>query len=561
MKKIYITFLMIIPLLLFSQRENDNWYFGNQAAVNFANPNPVVLNNSQMDAIEACGTVSDANGNLLFYTNGETVWDREHQVMQNGSGLGGDSSSQQLAIVKHPGNPNQYFIITTADNSIGSSNTNTTIEYSIVDMSQGNIGNGGPLGAVLPNFTNIPIVDSFGNSFQSEAVTVVSNTSNQSYWVLIPNGTRMYGYAIDNNGFNNGNPVVSNLNFPVPLVNPNYYSVKASPKIKNAVNYTHLVCISLWNPDTNLRNQVYSFNSLNGSFTNDFSLMVNGLGAYLPEFNKDGSVLFLGYQNIYAVDLLTSTSSNVNFATIFTGTGSPYFGIQRNRKGEIYISRIGQQFLGRINDPDGNIFNMSVNMSALNLNNGSTMFGLPQLIALPYDDTYSPCMDNLTLIDPEVNSIFTYNVGKNIKTMNNYEVTADQSVIMNAGNSITLLPNTYIWSYKYIAKIVPCNPNAVNKNSNKIRTQAPIRMVLELDKEERLKLDKDITIYPNPVTDILTVQSSEKINDIEIYDISGKKIKVTTNDNKVNVKNLPSGSYIIRLTTQAGMITKKFIKR
>lgn len=559
MKKIYLTFLMIIPLLLFSQRENDNWYFGTNAAVNFANANPVVLNNSQMNAIEACGTVSDANGNLLFYTNGETVWNREHQVMQNGAGLGGDSSSQQLAIVKHPGNPNQYFIITTADNWTGAANT--TIEYSIVDMSQGNIGTGGPLGAVLPNFTNIPIVDSFGNSFQSEAVTVVPNTSNQSYWVLIPNGTRMYSYAIDNNGFNNGNPVVSNLNFPIPLFNPNYYSVKASPKISSAVNYTHLVCISLWNPDSNLTNQVYSFNSLNGSFTNNFSLTVNGLGAYLPEFNKDGSVLFLGYQNIYAVDLLTSTSSNVNFATIFTGTGSPYLGIQRNRKGEIYISRAGQQFLGRINNPDGNIFNMSVNMSALNLNNGSTMFGLPQLIALPYDDTYSPCMDNLTLIDPEINSIFTYNVGKNIKTMNNYEVTIDQRITMNAGNSIMLLPNTYIWSNRYIAKIVPCNPGAVNKNSNSREIQTQTRMVLELDKEERLKLNKDIKIYPNPATDILMVQSSEKINEIEVYDISGKKIKVTANENKVNVKNIPSGSYIIKLTTGAGIISKKFIKR
>jgi hypothetical protein len=71
---------------------------------------PVASYDSQMSAGEACGSVSDQKGDVLFYTNGMTIWNREHQQMQNGTGLSGTLSSQQLAIVQHPGNPNQYYI-------------------------------------------------------------------------------------------------------------------------------------------------------------------------------------------------------------------------------------------------------------------------------------------------------------------------------------------------------------------------------------------------------------------------------------------------------------------
>lgn len=51
-----------------AQGENDNWYFGDKAAVNFSTSPPTAINNSAMNTYEACGSVSDSDGNLLFYT-------------------------------------------------------------------------------------------------------------------------------------------------------------------------------------------------------------------------------------------------------------------------------------------------------------------------------------------------------------------------------------------------------------------------------------------------------------------------------------------------------------
>lgn len=40
-----------------------------------------------MESFEACASISDSAGNLLFYTNGEKVWNKNHEVMPNGEGL------------------------------------------------------------------------------------------------------------------------------------------------------------------------------------------------------------------------------------------------------------------------------------------------------------------------------------------------------------------------------------------------------------------------------------------------------------------------------------------
>ncbi|CAM2905558.1 hypothetical protein DRF59_06090 [Chryseobacterium flavum] len=570
MKKIYITLLMSIPFLLFSQRQNDNWYFGNQAAVNFYNQTPVGITTSNMNSMEACGTVSDDGGNLLFYMSGEKIWNRDNQVMPNGTLLAPyqNDSAQQLVIVKNPGNSKQYYVFITGENSAPIN----TISYSLVDMSLGAIGsNGAPLGDVVQGVKNIPVQDNTGQTFSSEAITVVPNVLDESFWVLIPNGTKLYSYKVSHQGITNGNPVVSDLNFPVSLNQSKYYSIKPSPKIPYNYNhsYSHYICISYY-LDTNttnpaFTNKVYSFNSSTGMITPDYSLQIDGIRGYVPEFNKDASVLFLGYRNIHAIDLVNSTPSNIQHMEIYHPAVDPLFeslGIQRNKYGDIYISRPDNIYLGKILNPDVYGSSMGVDMNAVPLASGGARYGLPQPVESQYDVTpYSPCMDQLTLSTPETHyTFFTYNVAKEIKTIGNYEITPDQGIIMNSGNSITLLPNTLIRAYRYIAKITPCDPNAVNKFTANI-AKTPVNMFLNLDKGEKVKLSTELRIFPNPVRDILNISTPGKINEIEMYDISGKKVDVAVRNNQVDVKNIPSGSYVIRITTDTGVATKQFIKR
>lgn len=72
---------------------------------------------------------------------------------------------------------------------------------------------------------------------------------------------------------------------------------------------------------------------------------------------------------------------------------------------------------------------------------------------------------------------------------------------------------------------------------------------------------KQMTISPNPTTDYLNINSAEKINSVEIFDMSGRKVSTSLDGKKIDVRNLNPGSYIINIETKAGKTTEKFIKK
>ena len=135
-------YILLITLLLtvslFAQRETANWYFGSNVGLDFNNGNPVLLADGQLSTTEGCSTVSDNNGSLLFYTNGVEIWNKNHNIMQNGSGLlGSDSGSQSAIVIPNISNPNIYYVFTAdvfqAYTNGGSGNG---LNYSVIDISQ-----------------------------------------------------------------------------------------------------------------------------------------------------------------------------------------------------------------------------------------------------------------------------------------------------------------------------------------------------------------------------------------------------------------------------------------
>ncbi|WP_210515929.1 gliding motility-associated C-terminal domain-containing protein [Hymenobacter terricola] len=97
-----------LPLMVSAQGEYANWYFGQQAGLHFTGGSnaPQVLLNSAMTAPSGCATLSDAAGNLLLYTNGNQVWNRQHQLMPGGQTLGGHTQvAQGCAVVRVQGAP------------------------------------------------------------------------------------------------------------------------------------------------------------------------------------------------------------------------------------------------------------------------------------------------------------------------------------------------------------------------------------------------------------------------------------------------------------------------
>ena len=70
----------------------------------------------------------------------------------------------------------------------------------------------------------------------------------------------------------------------------------------------------------------------------------------------------------------------------------------------------------------------------------------------------------------------------------------------------------------------------------------------------------DISIYPNPTNDKLFIQGLSDATEVSIYNILGKEVISTKNTSNINVKALPKGVYIIRISDGVGQTNRRFIK-
>src|SRR6185436_11373003 len=103
MKKIPVLFFCLLSTFCFAQKESWHWFFGYSDGLDFSS-GTAVLDTGSLNTAEGCAAVSDSSGSLLFYTDGLTVYDKNHTQLPNGTGLfGHPSSSQSSIIVKLPG--------------------------------------------------------------------------------------------------------------------------------------------------------------------------------------------------------------------------------------------------------------------------------------------------------------------------------------------------------------------------------------------------------------------------------------------------------------------------
>ncbi|MEZ4720330.1 MAG: gliding motility-associated C-terminal domain-containing protein [Flavobacteriales bacterium] len=103
-----------------AQRERAmHWKIPGQNGLDFSNGFPVnstsTIPNTGIQSMNTT-TMSDENGNLLFYSNGTTIWNSSNVVMTNGSGLNGNVlATQNVLAVPYPNNPDRYFLFTMSE--------------------------------------------------------------------------------------------------------------------------------------------------------------------------------------------------------------------------------------------------------------------------------------------------------------------------------------------------------------------------------------------------------------------------------------------------------------
>ncbi len=68
-----------------------------------------------------------------------------------------------------------------------------------------------------------------------------------------------------------------------------------------------------------------------------------------------------------------------------------------------------------------------------------------------------------------------------------------------------------------------------------------------------------VNVYPNPVSDVLNVQSAANIESLELVSLSGERLMIAT-ESEINVSSLQSGSYFVKVVTDRGSVVKAFVK-
>jgi large repetitive protein len=118
---------------------NNIWYFGNGAGLDFNpdpndpdGPTPRPIQNPHPQNIPAgVTTVSDQAGQVLFFTDGQTVWDLNGNPMQNGENIGGDNLSAQSVTALPVASDETLFYLFTTQRGPGGENQ---VKFSLVDI-------------------------------------------------------------------------------------------------------------------------------------------------------------------------------------------------------------------------------------------------------------------------------------------------------------------------------------------------------------------------------------------------------------------------------------------
>jgi hypothetical protein len=172
-------FALFISLSGFAQKQDRVWIFGDHGGIDFSDTSNVVSFNSGLNGTQvkySCASISDKNGNLLFYVaadqlalQGTRVFNRNDTIMLNGDDLEGHPArSQSLLILPFPDDTSRYYIFHKTPYS-----SKTYLYYSIVDMS---LDNG--LGGLVSKNTMIPC-DSL-----TDRNTAVKHANGRDWWLI-----------------------------------------------------------------------------------------------------------------------------------------------------------------------------------------------------------------------------------------------------------------------------------------------------------------------------------------------------------------------------------------
>jgi hypothetical protein len=394
-----LLFLFILSTLAFNgmcQKEANQWYFGNHAGLDFNSGSPVLINTGVLLSYDNSTAISDSIGNILFYSDGMTIWDNTNSVMSNGSGLVGSNNGGQCALIVPQPQSTLYYVFTVDDFS-GPNGFN----YSIVDISL----NGG-LGQVISKNNQL-----FTPS--TERLDSYYNCSDNSYWILTHRwgSNNFNAYKLSSTGLNTV-PVVSSIGF-----SHSGSSYNAMGQLTISPDGT-MICCAVY---TQGIFELFDFDINTGIVSNPRTISGQGNAwgvAFSPDNTKLYTTIWFGTA-IYQFDLNAGSIANITASKIsvgnVTGPGSSgyYVGfLQLAPDNKIYAAKFDDDYIAAINSPNTPGLGCGFVDNAVNLGVKTCKAGLCRMAIPNYPENFVVTPNGFCIGDT---TFFTIN---NLSTIN-----------------------------------------------------------------------------------------------------------------------------------------------
>ncbi len=613
MKKITLFLLLVFLYNNSNAQFNNNWYIGVNAGLNFSTATPSVLTNGKSPSNDYTSTMSDASGNLLFYTDGITVWDKNQNVMPNGTGLIGSFTGGACAlIVPIPCSNKKYVIFHTTDFS-----NPGYLNYTVIDM---NLNSG--LGDVVSGQKNI----SLGSGW-TEKLCAYYNPAINAYWVVSHKwmSDQFVSFKVDASTIATTSVVTS------------IGSIHNCGSVGGAHDAMGQLTIS---PDgTKLANgltcqdkfEIFDFDINTGVLSNSILITPNTGNAWGTAFSPDSKKLYTSSifgADIFQYDISTYNSSAINSSktSVYTvgSTGYNFGYIELGPNGKLYIVRPNTNFLSVINTPNNLGTACSFSFSGQSLGAVTLKWGISRIayniglsngnFSLSASSASATCngtSNGSATVIPTNPGTYNYTwmpgsyttsvvtglpAGNYTVTVSNVTCSTTSTVITIAqpqpiSLSITQIPQpicnggnailsstlsggtpayTYSWSTGSIFSGISVNPMVntgytltITDANGCINSAVTTVSVTDCTNISAVNSnDLNFSIYPNPCNIEFSVNYSGEIDEIIIVNVLGevvKKIKYTSD--KINVKELSQGVYFVHIVRNSEKVkTEKIIK-
>lgn len=551
---LFLLLLNTTYLFSFAQKENNTWIFGQYARLNFNGTSVTPHVNTRMNVLTGSATASTPSGNLLFYTDGTSIWNKNDSLMPNGTGLLGNANGfvdQGVVIVPFTGNPNKYYIFG-LNSALSGGGFSGSLHYSVVDMTLD-----GGLGDVSAGQKNVSLWNNSDTVLNSVMNVVYGDDCN--VWLIVHTAGKplFLAFEINETGVKT-TPVVSFSGLSEGSWAYALGRMEISPDRHKIANVSSL--IDIWGdlgPDPGFSSiELHDFNPATGSvgpstLLDSTSVFENRI--YGTCFSADGSKLYMSvpyddyeapipeFAGIYQFNLSMGSPAAIKNSKVRIVSKAGFGSMRLGPDNKIYITN-------GIGEPLRNISGIS----NPNLAGPACSFTDTVLMLLPGTGA------NYDLSAPMLTKLIDTSIDKGNQLLTSNDTDADDYQWINcntgvpvAGASSASFAPAANGSYAVIVTQYGC------------RDTSSCYTISNIVGISKIQEGPGITLFPNPTASVLFIINEKQVplKMICVTDVLGiERLRRNLNSDKMqeaDLRMLPDGIYFITIQTPEITFTQK----